>query len=141
MIDAENRLTIDLYHWTSSLFLDTIVQNGLGAINPVMEWNLLELSKEVYKLSEEFLKETTYFMISSDSFKRMAEQKPSTGFNFQHGDTYLSASRYTAANYAINKRYGSEILTYTIDFLQQLLKLDIPYVIQNYLRNIPKYLV
>lgn len=128
MIGPDNRLTIDLYHGTSTLFLDSIVQNGLGAVNPVKEWNLIELSKEVYKLSEEFLKDTPFFKISSYSFKRMTEQEPSTGFNFQHGDTYLSASRYTAANYAINKRYGSEILTYTIDFLKGLLQLDIPYV-------------
>ena len=138
MITGENKLTIDLYHGTSTLFLDSIIQNGLGAINPVNEWKLLELSKEVYALSEQYLKETKLFQVSSYSFKRMTEQTNGGSFNFQHGDTYLSPSKQTAARYAINKRYGSEMLTYTIDFLKELLSLDIQYVKSDLFRKYPK---
>ena len=135
MINEENNLTVDLYHGTSTLFLDSIVSNGLGGINPVKDWNLLELSKEVYDLSVEHLQGTQLFQVSSLAFKLMTEQKNSGSFNFQHGDTYLSASKITAANYAISKRYGSEILTYTIDFLKELLTLNIPYVKQELYRK------
>lgn len=41
--------------------------------------------------------------------------------NFQHGDTYLSASKNTAIRYAVNKRFGSELLSYCLDLLQELL--------------------
>jgi len=117
---------IDLYHGTSTLFLDSILQHGLGGVNPVTEWQLLELSREVYALSQLHLKETPLFQNSSFSFKLMTEQSNSGRMNFQHGDTYLSASRQTAANYAIRKRYGSELLTYTLNFLQELIRQNVP---------------
>ena len=46
----DNKISVDLYHGTSTLFLDSIIENGLGGVNPVTEWNLIELCKEVYKL-------------------------------------------------------------------------------------------
>jgi hypothetical protein len=58
----------------------------------------------------------------------MCEQNNKENLNFQHGDTYLSPSLYTAAEYAVNKRYGSELLTYCIDFLNELLAMKIDYV-------------
>ena len=45
--------------------------------------------------------------------------------NWQHGDTYLSPSKTTAIRYAIGKRFGSELLTYTLYFLQELVRMDI----------------
>lgn len=138
MVIKNNILTIDLYHGTSTLFLDSIIQKGLAAVNPVNEWNLLELSKEVYALSEQHLKETNLFQVCSHSFKNMTEQSKCGSFNFQHGDTYLSPSKQTAARYAINKRYGSELLTYTLDFLKELLSLDIKYVKTDLLRKYHK---
>lgn len=138
IINAENQLTVDLFHGTSTLFLDSIIQNGLGGLNPVAEWKLLELCKEVYELSEQHLKETNLFQVSSFSFKKMAEQSNGGAFNFQHGDSYLSPSKQTAARYAINKEYGSELLTYTINFLKELLNKDIPYVKTDLFRKFPK---
>jgi len=131
IINAEDKLTVDLFHGTSTLFLDSIVQNGLGALNPITEWKLLELSKEVYNLSDQYLKETKLFQVSSFSFKNMTEQSNGGAFNFQHGDTYLSPSLKTAVHYAIHKEYGSELLTYTIKLLKELLNKDIPYVKQD----------
>ena len=138
MITDDGKLTIDLYHGTSTLFLDSIIQKGLGAVNPVNEWKLLELSKEVYALSEQYIKETNFFLKKSYSFKKMTEQSSGGSFNFQHGDTYLTPSKQTAARYAINTRYGSEMLTYTIDFLKELISLDIQYVKTNLFRKYPK---
>jgi hypothetical protein len=121
-------LPINLYHGTSTIFLDSIIENGLGGINPIKEWKLLELSKEIYSLSEQHLQETDLFKVSSRSFKNMSEQSNSGLFNWQHGDTYLSPSINTAARYAINKEFGSEFLTYNIIFLKELIKAKIPYV-------------
>jgi hypothetical protein len=64
----------------------------------------------------------------------MVEQA-SGGMNFQHGQAYLSPSLETAVRYAANKRYGSELLTYALDFLQALLDRGVPTVADRlYLR-------
>jgi len=138
IINSDNQLTVDLFHGTSTLFLDSIIKNGLGGMNPLSEWKILDLCKEVYELSREHLQETDLFRLSSYSFQNMAEQSNTGTFNFQHGDSYLSPSKYTAARYAINKEYGSELLTYTIDFLKELLNKDIPYVKKDLFRKYPK---
>lgn len=118
-------LQINLYHGTSTVFLESILKNGLGGLNPVKEWNLINLSKEVFRLSEIHLKETELFLRSSYSFKKMTEQSKAGSFNWQHGDTYLSPSKQTASSYAINKKYGSELLSYTLEFLKELIKLKL----------------
>ena len=134
-MNEKNELTVDLFHGTSTIFLNSIIRNGLGGINPVEDWNILELSKEVYELSEKYLKETKIFKKSSLSFKEMAKQSNSGVLNFQHGDTYLSTSKKAAIRYSIHKEYGSELLTYTINFLKELINLEIPYVMKDLYRK------
>lgn len=129
---------VDLYHGTSTLFLDSILKNGLAGTNPVNDWKLLELSREVYVLSQEHLQETPFYQNRSLSFQKMTEQANSGRANFQHGDTYLSASKRTAVNYALGKRYGSELLTYTIDFWQELLKHNVPTANKELRRKYPQ---
>jgi hypothetical protein len=121
-------LTIPLYHGTSTLFLGSIIKHGLGGFNAMKEWKIFELAKEVYNLSEEHLIHTDLFKRSSASFSKMVNQSNADIYNWQHGETYLSSSSQTAARYAINKEYGSELLTYTLNFLNQLLKLNLSYV-------------
>ncbi|MDQ3192171.1 MAG: hypothetical protein M3Q58_11320 [Bacteroidota bacterium] len=128
LFDENNILKIDLFHGTSTLFLKGIIEKGLGGINPVVDWNLIELSKEVFELSKIHLKDSELFIISSLSLKAMSEQTNYGAFNFQHGNSYLSPSQQTAINYAVKQKYGSEILSYIIIFLEELLKLDIAYV-------------
>ena len=40
--------------------------------------------------------------------------------NLQHGDTYLSPALDTAVRYASTNRFGSELLSYTLDLLLEL---------------------
>lgn len=138
MSTKPNFLPVDLYHGTSTLFLDSIIQNGLGGVNPVIEWNILELSEEVYRLSEKHLKETDLYRISSVAFKQMTEQSINGKINYQHGDTYLTPSKRTAARYAIHKQYGSELLTYTIIFMKELKNLKISSINEALLCKNPK---
>lgn len=53
IFDKNGRLLIDLYPGTSTLFLDSIIGNGLGAVNPMKEWGILELAREVGYLSDQ----------------------------------------------------------------------------------------
>ena len=48
------------------------------------------------------------------------------GFNFRHGSTYLSPSKTTAVKYALNNRFGSELLSNSILMYEKLKAHDYP---------------
>jgi hypothetical protein len=136
-LPTDQRLPIPLYHGTSSLFLDGIIKFGLGGRNPIVDWQVLDFAKAIYPLVEEHLSHTDAFMLKAGSFKLMVEQK-SAAMNFQHGETYLSPAASTAVRYAVNKKYGSELLTYTLDFLEELLRRKINGVADALFRRYPQ---
>ncbi|WP_229971392.1 hypothetical protein [Pontibacter harenae] len=129
--NKNNQLKIDLYHGTSTLFIESIIKNGLGGVNPVEDWKLLELGREVFDLSKIHLRNSELFERSSASFQNMTEQTKTGSFNWQHGATYLSPAEKTAVSYATRKQYGSELLTYTLEFLRELINLKISYVTRD----------
>lgn len=131
-----HELSVPLYHGTSSLFLDDILTHGLGAKNPVSDLRLLDFIADIRPLIDTHLAAMSIYKARSGSFALMAEQS-SRGLNFQHGQTYLSPSPETAINYAANKRYGSELLTYTLDFLQALIDRNVPTVADKLFSRYP----
>ena len=52
IFDENGRLLIDLYHGTSTLFLDSIIANGFGAVNPIngefWNWSYLGLANALH---------------------------------------------------------------------------------------------
>lgn len=118
-------LPIPVYHGTSTIFLDGIVRWGLGGRNPLGDLKFFDFVKDLFPLVEHHLSNDPDWMSRAQTFSYMTEQR--TGrVNFQHGDTYVSPSKATAIRYAANKRYGSELITYSLDFLQELLRRKIP---------------
>lgn len=119
---------VTLYHGTSSIFLPSILEYGLGGINAVKEWGILDLAREIFPYVEELhVAKTAHFddMNEFDSFKKMVNQEiVSSAFNFQHGDVYVSMSPKKSVEYTAKKRWGSEILTYTLKYLQRLVDID-----------------
>ena len=112
---------VTLYHGTSSIFLPSILEYGLGGINAVKEWGILDLAREIFPYVEENFKEDYQF----DTFKKMVNQEIlSSAFNFQHGDVYVSASQMVAVGYTAKRNWGSELLTRTLEFLQRLIDID-----------------
>ena len=77
---------LPLFHGTSTLFLDSIVQSGLGGVNPVVEWRILEFAREIYPVVKQHLSHEDGFRVKAQSFSFMVEQR-SAATNFQHGDT------------------------------------------------------
>ncbi|OIV41723.1 hypothetical protein [Flavobacterium johnsoniae] len=126
IIDNNGELRINLFHGTSSLFLDSILKYGLAGKDIIQEWRILELAQNVFSLSEKALKDSALFLKSGYSFKKMIEQDNTGLFNFQHGQTYVSPSKGSAINYSLRNTYGSELLSYTITFLRELVKEEIP---------------
>ncbi len=52
-------------------------------------------------------------------------------------DTYLSPSSATAVRYAVNKRFGSELLSYTLDFLDELVRRKVPGIVDGLYQRYP----
>jgi hypothetical protein len=130
-------LPFSLYHGTSTLFLKDIIESGLGGVDPVEKWKILEFAKAIAPIVNEHLSSDDNFMVKANTFMHMVNQTSSHS-NYQHGDTYLSPSMDTAVRYASNKRYGSEILTYSLDFLEELIRRDIGEGIDDLYQKYPR---
>jgi len=126
-----------LYHGTSTLFLESIVKHGLGGCNPIEEWKVLECAREIYPLVQEHLASDQNYESKMFSFELMTQQSQNA-MNFQHGDTYLSPAKGTAIRYAIDKKYGSELLSYTLDFLDGLVTRRVAGVCDKLYRKYPQ---
>ncbi|OSZ74620.1 hypothetical protein [Hydrogenophaga sp. IBVHS1] len=136
---ALSELPFPLFHGTSTLFLNDIQAGGLGAKNPLLELEIIEFIKLIMPLIDEHLSETDTYLNHRGTFGLMAEQFTSSqGFNFQHGQTYLSPAKPTAIRYAVNKRYGSELLTYALEFLRMLVEKRLPVVVSELFARFPQ---
>lgn len=94
---------IPLYHGTSSIFVDSILEHGLGAKNPVRELGVHSFFKHAYEVYEQ--------LFADDPSKFVYERIMNQSIHFQHGAVFLSPSRDTAARYALSNKYGSELLS------------------------------
>ena len=97
-----------LYHGTSSIFLSSILETGLGGKNIVKELKVQDLAKEMLPfVIENFGKNEPILKITSEieSFKRMAQDIESD--SFQYGEVYATASLSLAYDYATSSLWGS----------------------------------
>ena len=120
-------ISVPLYHGTSTLFLEDILTHGLGAKDPLTELNLFQFIADLHPLIEAHLSGTTMYRNKTPGLVRMMAQS-SGGLNYQHGESYLSTSKDTAIGYTVNKSHGSELLSYALNFLQELVNLKLPAV-------------
>jgi hypothetical protein len=127
-IIKDGRLTIPLYHGTSTLFLDGILEEGLGAVSPIEKYGIMEfLAKLVHKGKEymEYLPKSEQFRI-----KQHSDIVHQAVANFRYGGLFLSASKVKAIRYSM-KKYGSELITITIEFYLFLKKYSVPVELDN----------
>ena len=136
MASKPGPLPLSLYHGTSTIFLEGIIASGLGGRNPIREWKVLEAASEIQPLVREHLASDPDWMAKAHTYDSLVAQR-SAGWNFQHGDSYLTPSPGTAIRYAANDRYGSEILSCTLDLLQELLRRKAPGVADGLIRKFP----
>ena len=50
IVNNKGELILNLYHGTSGLFLQSILEHGLGGRNPIDEMNVIDLAGELYEL-------------------------------------------------------------------------------------------
>ncbi|HSI70736.1 MAG TPA: hypothetical protein VK941_10920, partial [Gillisia sp.] len=115
----------------------SIIENGLAGINPMDQWRVLDLAKQVFELSLSHLDDYVPFINRRFTFEFMVNQN-SSGMNWQHGETYLSSSIYKATSYATSNWMGSELLTNTADFLRELIKRNVPEAVNKLYREFPE---
>ena len=105
-------LTIPLHHGTSSLFLESIHQHGLGGVNPIERFAVRQFFTDILRLCDKALagdQDWEAFRFVHELLRDQVTQGDNA--NFQHGDTYLTPSRASAVGYALTNRYGSELIS------------------------------
>ena len=118
-IVEDGRLTVPLFHGTSSLFYDSILSTGLGGRNVVEDLGIRKAARLLLDLCAEYRQEPDW-LLDIDACDRIAadpaKDRLSDGFafSFRYGGTYVSASRDTAATYALLYKGGGEALTHTL---------------------------
>jgi hypothetical protein len=117
------------YHGTSSIFLYSIMQSGLGAINPNIKYKNLELLQYLYDEAEKCLcnsevyqkiRPSTFCMVNQIAMENTFENGQKKLLYFRHKNIFLALSELIAVRYAVINKYGSEILERCI-FLYELL--------------------
>lgn len=106
------KMTIPLHHGTSSLFLSSIREHGLGGINLIEQLKVREFFAEIFKICEVVLAGDTEWETCKFVPELLRDQVSNgDSANYQHGDTYLTPSRASAVGYALTNRFGSELIS------------------------------
>jgi hypothetical protein len=109
------KLTVPLFHGTSTLFQSSILETGLGGRNVIEDLGLRAIVHELLTYDED-LATIPNWTFERQFLLKVAEdpscQNPvgHTGFNFRYGGTYVTPSKQTAARYALSSDCGSEAL-------------------------------
>ena len=133
-------MRFEYYHGTRNLFLKSIKENGLGAINPTFDNQTLELLKYLYGVCENSLfscseydistRETILAMIKQTSLITKVNGNV-TKFNFRHKNIYVSLSEFKAVIYASTNKYGSEVLQQCVKLYELLIKHNVSFEIPS----------
>lgn len=124
-IVREGRLTVSLFHGTSTLFYDSILSNGLGGRNIVEDMGIRDAARKLLELSAPYREQEEWMLdingcdnIAADPANdRVSNNKL---FNFRYGGTYVSASSETASTYASLYASGGEALTHVLKLYRRL---------------------
>lgn len=123
---VDGRLTVPLFHGTSTLFYESIVEAGLGGRNIVEDLGLRTVVSSLLKLCEKELQPDSNWPFDKVAALKIAANptirnlNQDCGFNFRYGGTYVSASRRTAATYALLYDCDSEALAHALKLFERL---------------------
>lgn len=121
-IVSNGLFTVPIYHGTTTLFLDSIKEYGLGGRDLVGEWELVSVFRALFELAEQRLAGDDLWLRYREKASYIAYQKNSEdnfNYNFQHGQLYITHYRGLANDYAILDA-GCELLQYIRGFVRLL---------------------
>ena len=137
---------LTFYHTTSAFYLKSIKNNGLGSINPNINFNLLPFLKEMVEIAEAKIPENIQFNRLSFTTKKMLNLD-------EKGTSVLNNSKiqlYPSLDLAIKHckhKYGSQVLSRCVELytllkennLSQLIKKsNIPFSIETLIEEKPE---
>lgn len=132
MIDRETNIDFNaksLWHGTSTIWMDSICQSGLGAINIAKEYNLIELLGFLYSEILRLNINAPELESRRQTISAIITGKPlyhdNITLNYKYDGAYVSMSPLTAAKYACSIPIGSELLDYCLFLLYILRKSNI----------------
>ena len=121
-IIKDGKLSIPLYHGTTSAFVNSIKEHGLGSVDPLDKIDAKLLMKELFELAEKQGWTDDNWLEYRKLLKPLVTQDRNQAYNFQHGGAYLTYSRELAEKYALENPFGCEYLQYLRVFIQLLLQ-------------------
>jgi hypothetical protein len=117
----DGKLTVPLYHGTSSIFYESIVKHGLGGRNVIQEFKVIELLSILVELCDAHLEPVDEWAPRMYSARNVVGQNvTSGGWNYRHGGVYLTPTRSLAARYAYDMSFGSEAIHYFMRLYERL---------------------
>lgn len=127
-IIKDGRLMIPLYHGTSTLFLDDILTNGLGAASPIEKYGIMETLERLVHKGNEYIehlpkREQGYLKFFTITGKQSVA-------HFRYGGAFLSPSKIDAIKYSRNE-YGSELISKTVKLYHFLKEYSVPVELDN----------
>ena len=121
LVTDNGQMLVSLYHGTSKIFLGPIQESGLGVKDPNIMFKSHELLTEMFSLEGWNWSSDPELSAMELTIRYTVGQRVSGGgFNFRHGNTYLTPSELTAVCYALNNPLGSELLSMTISLFDRL---------------------
>ena len=100
-IVKDRRFTIPLYHGTTELFIESIKNNGLGGINPLIDLEAIQTMRDLFKLGEKQNWKDESWLEVCQKIRPIMEQQQDIGtLNFKHGEAYLTYFDKIAVKYA-----------------------------------------
>lgn len=102
------------YHGTTTLFINSIRESGLGARNWVEKYGWHKVFVDLINLGDQLLSDDTDWKAGRNKLIPIVHQqntKDGFDFNFSHGEVYITPIRSVAERYAKIK-CGCELLEY-----------------------------
>lgn len=108
-----------LYHGTSTIFLDSILETGLGGRDVVAEWRAVECLARLITVADNVFGNSSGWIGERYGLDLMTRQAVTgANMNFRHGGAYLSPAEVSAVRYAVTNAVGSEILSECVKLLR-----------------------
>ena len=118
-------LNFPLYHGTSSIFLDSIQKSGLGSINIIKKYQVMDMFSVLVIAFQKNYDDLEWWQLYGHFCEKMVSNSVTKGgFNYRYGGIYLSPSLQTTKRYACSNPYGSELITYFKYTYEELYKIN-----------------
>lgn len=107
------------YHTTTEFYIDSIKNNGLGSINPNINFNLLPFLKEMNEIAKEHLAQNEHYLMLNFTTKKIINQNEDKNSILNQTKTQFYPSIELALNHSKHK-YGSQVLSRCVQFYELL---------------------